>query len=108
MVVFLSLAQGMQTGVHPILQSAHGNKTRAWRGFQGQEKEGSLLCRQRPVNKPGLFRRLDYMWSQGDKAMTVNSVVRARVDERTKREAAAALKKSGSPYPMPSACCWCA
>jgi len=27
--------------------------------------------------------------------MTVNSVVRARIDERTKREAAAALKKIG-------------
>jgi hypothetical protein len=39
----------------------------------------------------------------GNNRMTGNSVVRARIDERTKREAAAALKKIGSPCPMPFA-----
>jgi hypothetical protein len=36
-------------------------------------------------------------------AMTANSVVRARIDERTKNEAAAVLKTMASPYPTPSA-----
>jgi DNA-damage-inducible protein J len=40
--------------------------------------------------------RLGYMWLKGEiSAMTENSVVRARIDARTKREAAAALKKIG-------------
>ena len=40
--------------------------------------------------------------------MTVNSVVRARIDERTKRQAAAALKKIGLTVSDACACCWCA
>jgi DNA-damage-inducible protein J len=35
------------------------------------------------------------MWLKEDIAMHNNSVVRARIDERTKRQAAAALKKIG-------------
>ncbi len=39
--------------------------------------------------------------------MSHSSVVRARIDERTKKQAAA-LKKMGLPCPMLSACSWCA
>ena len=43
-----------------------------------------------------IFRRLGYNVAQEEiNVMTGNSVVRARIDERTKREAAAALKKIG-------------
>src|SRR6266851_3944411 len=45
---------------------------------------------------PDISRRLGYNVAQEEiNAMTGNSVVRARIDERTKREAAAALKKIG-------------
>jgi len=46
--------------------------------------------------KLDISRRLGYNVAQeGVNAMSDNSVVRARIDERTKREAAAALKKIG-------------
>lgn len=38
--------------------------------------------------------------------MTNTTVVRARIDERTKRQAAAALKHIGRPCPTLSACSW--
>jgi hypothetical protein len=42
-----------------------------------------------------ISRRLGYRVAQDVNAMTENSVVRVRIDERTGREAAAALKKIG-------------
>jgi len=48
------------------------------------------------VGKLDTFRRLGYNVAQEEiNAMPDNSVVRARIDDRTKREAAAALKKIG-------------
>ncbi len=37
--------------------------------------------------------------------MTENAVVRARIDEGTKTEAASVLATMGCRYPMPSVCC---
>jgi DNA-damage-inducible protein J len=47
------------------------------------------------VGKLDTLRHLGYNVAQGTNAMPNNSVVRARIDDRTKREAAAALKKIG-------------
>ena len=48
------------------------------------------------VGKLDISRHLGYNVAQEEvNAMAVNSVVRARIDERTKKEAAAALKKIG-------------
>jgi DNA-damage-inducible protein J len=48
------------------------------------------------MGKLDVSRRLGYNVAQEEtNAMPGNSVVRARIDERTKREAAAALKKVG-------------
>jgi len=48
------------------------------------------------VGKLDISQSLGYNVAQEEiDAMTTNSVVRARIDERTKREAAAALKKVG-------------
>jgi len=48
------------------------------------------------VGKLDVARRLGYnVAHEESNSMTGNSVVRARIDERTKREAAAALKKIG-------------
>jgi DNA-damage-inducible protein J len=48
------------------------------------------------VGKLDISRSLGYNVAQEEiNVMTANSVVRARIDERTKREAAAALKKIG-------------
>jgi DNA-damage-inducible protein J len=54
--------------------------------------ESNPLCN---VGKLEISRRLGYNVAQRVSAMPDNSVVRARIDERTKREAAAALKKIG-------------
>jgi len=48
------------------------------------------------MDKPGLFPQLGYdVATMREKSMAVNSVVRARIDERTKKQAAAALKRIG-------------
>ena len=76
-------------GVAPTVRSRSpvgGIRSISNRGHNG-EKHREVLRH--------LARRLGYNVAQEVNIMAGNSVVRARIDERTKREAAAALKKIG-------------
>jgi DNA-damage-inducible protein J len=65
-------------------------------GIYGLPRDVAKLTLLATLGKLGISRHLGYKVAQEEvNAMTDNSVVRARIDERTKREAAAALKKIG-------------
>jgi DNA-damage-inducible protein J len=54
-----------------------------------------LMTMKNPQQPMGLSWVCGLQCSSGELAMAENAIVRARIDERTKREAAAALKKIG-------------